>query len=180
MSIRYFQVQDHKHVVKTEKYTYKFEPSHRNMLTGGAYGILGLENQDQADELARVSKEFGVLELSESDAIKTLQKKSSLNINVVKHNVNLSQDRVGRVEAKSDGETSSVESFDDLMGGGEPQAKSETPEATTPEPESAPQETEATEPAPVEAAEDPAPEQEPTIETEPKPAKKRGRPKKSN
>lgn len=170
MSKRYFQKADASKPIVTGQYTFTFAPSHRNMASGGSWGIIEIESGPKADALAKVARNFGAFEITESDAIKALQKKSSLNPNIVYHNQKVSQDSVGRVEAKNDGATSSVEDFDELMGGGEPEVKTE-PTTLNQESEAPTEEAEATE------AEDPAPEDAPTIapETEPK---RRGRPKK--
>jgi hypothetical protein len=173
MSKRYFQKADASKPIVTDKYTFTFTPSHRNMASGGSWGIIELEDAAQAEALAKVARSYGAFEISEDDAIKALQKKSSLNPNRVFHTPSASQENAGRVEAKSDGVTSSVEDFDELMGGGEPAAKPDTTTLET-ESEAPAQDAEITEPE----IEDPAPEITPTIEPEPTPKKRRGRPRK--
>jgi len=167
----YFKAIDSRKVIEIGDFTYKFEPAYRNAATGGSWGILAVEDEKAGSALAKVAQQYGVYVINESEYVQALQKKSSLNINLVRHNPPAPQN-VGRVEAKKAGETSSkpsAESFDDLMAG--PKPDPETSANLSQEDPVISDKTEAPEPAPANV--DSEPEAEAPAPTPKQPAKKK-------
>lgn len=132
MSTRYFRISNASKVVETDEFTFKFEKTYRFL--SAVIGTIAIEDPVQADALAEVAAANGVEELTEQDYAIALQKKSSLNINIVKHGGAEPKPRVAHVEAKSDGGTSSdVESVDELLASPPLEEKPEPAPEPTPE-----------------------------------------------
>lgn len=163
MSIRYFLKPD-ADPIKIGTVTFKFEPAHRNISTGGVWGMLSVEDGPAARLLAKDGRKRGVSEITEEQAIVINQKKSQPNINLVqRQNTTNETPTVGRVEGNVPNETKAVDSVDELLSGPAP----ETPKA---------------EPKPV-VKEEPIPdtkiEDSPEPEVKPTPKKRGGRPRKN-
>lgn len=126
--MRYFKAINSQRIVTLGDYSFKFEPAYRNAATGGSWGILQVEDEEAAEVLAAEARKNGVFEVTESEYVQAIQKKSSLNINLVKHN-DRSQESARRAEVKKVGETSSApsaESLDDFMAGPKEETSAET------------------------------------------------------
>jgi predicted N-formylglutamate amidohydrolase len=170
---KYFKAIDSRSVIEIGDYTFKFEPAYRNMATGGSYGVLVVEDAEAAAVLEKEARSHGVFVIDENEYTVALQKKSTLNINLINHG-SANNQSAQRVEVKKGGQTSSApsaESFDELMAGPKEEPAKEAqdavedvlPEKPTDDTEEEPEALVANVSAPEEA-----------------PKKKMGRPKKAN
>jgi len=106
-------------------------------LAGSVWGVIAVEDTIQAEALLAAPRHFGVSEITEDEYVASIQKKSKLDMNVVRYNGAKPAGRAAHVEVKNGGETSSdvnVESVDELLSAPTPEPTLEPTPQPAPKP----------------------------------------------